>query len=347
MKNPTSLQVLLNQSYETEKTLRHFSQVTSSELPTLLAFVLGELEGATENVSSIEAAKRAAERALFISKNLRYFAAPPNPINEPCDISQLILDTLSLVEKKFLKVQFNVSVEASVLVLLDAGAFEQALFNLIFFCASQIKEGGIVHLDLQILPRGIQLALSNESSQNSKNESTGFVPITAESFGIDSVAALGIQVARNIFELQSGKLHIFQSASEGTQFICELPLDSRLNKPHLYHEKRRFKRVLVHLEGELRGTGNLVLPCRFSILSMGGGFVALSQDWVGRFKVEDQISLKIFSDTQSQIEIPLARIANTHTQCDHSGLGIEFLELDSKAKNLLAALVKAHASYGV
>jgi len=44
------------------------------------------------------------------------------------------------------------------------------------------------------------------------------------------------------------------------------------------------------------------------------------------------------------LSIPLARVANTHPKGENSGVGLEFLELDLKAKNQLATLVKAHAS---
>jgi len=40
----------------------------------------------------------------------------------------------------------------------------------------------------------------------------------------------------------------------------------------------------------------------------------------------------------------MARVANTHPMGENSGVGVEFTEVDPKGKNLLAALVRTHAS---
>jgi hypothetical protein len=346
MKNKSALQTLLTQSYESERSLRHFSYIASSELSTLLASALGELETA-DSKKEIEAAKKATERALFITKNLRYFSINSRPTTELTDLTQLVLDAVSTVENELrnTNTQFNVQVEASVFAIVDPIAFEQALLNLLYYSAQEIGEGvegGIVHLQLQVLSNGIHINVSNET--NEVDPIAELAPMVVESLGNDSMSVLGLQVARTILEAHSGKLAVFRSLSEGTHLICEIPFDSRINKPHLHHEKRRFKRVSVSFKAEITTAEQVTFPCRISILSLGGVFAAMSHESVARFRVENRIFLKIFTHSQTQIEIPLARIANTHPWGENSGVGIEFLSLDSKAKNLLAALLKAHAS---
>jgi hypothetical protein len=65
---------------------------------------------------------------------------------------------------------------------------------------------------------------------------------------------------------------------------------------------------------------------------------------VSQLKCGDSVSLSLQTDADHVLSIPSARVANTHPTGENSGVGLEFLELDLKAKNLLATLVKAHAS---
>jgi len=345
LKTPSTLQTLLTQSYEAEKNLRHFSLVASSELNTLLASVLGELETAlslknTHPTDSIQSAMKAAERAVFLSRNIRYFSGVNSSHRELTDLSQLILDVINRVEDAFQlrNIQFQAQIENSVFAIIDSVAFEQAVLNLLWFGAHQLPEGGKAVLSLQVLPQGIQLAFSEDDSEST------YQPFAVESLGADSMSVLGLHVSRSIVESHSGKFHCLKNSEQSLQFLFEMPFDSRLNKPHLYQEKRRFQRVTVNLPAEVTLSGKAPFRAQVSVLSVGGAFVAVSQDWMSFLKVDDTLSLKIFTESGTCIEIPQARVANLHPTGSYCGAGLEFKELEGKAKNLLAALVRTHAS---
>lgn len=345
LKTPSALQTLLTQSYEAEKNLRQFSLVASSELNTLLATVLGELETARslKNTSAhphIDSAMKAAERAVFLSRNIRYFGGILSHHRELTDLSQVVLDVVSGLEEVFSskKISFHAQIESSVFAVVDTPAFEQAVLNLLWFGAHQVPEGGKAVLSLQVLPQGIQLAFSEDDSESS------YQPFAVESLGADSMSVLGLHVSRSIIEAHSGKFQSLKNSEQSLQFLLEIPFDSRLNKPHLYQEKRRYQRVVVNLPAEVTFSGKRTLKAKVSVLSVGGAFVAMSQDWVGLLKVQDTLSLKIFTESGTCIEVSKARVANLHPTGLHAGVGLEFLELDAKAKNLLAALVRTHAS---
>lgn len=345
MKTPSVLQTLLTQSFESERSLRHFSTLASQELISLLASALGDLEAPG---NSFESTKNSLERAIFLSRNLRYFSSGARADLSLTDLSQLVLDCVQLREHAFQKknISLEVRVESSVFGLVDALAIEQAILNCLDFAFSQSEVGSQVAFNLQVVNQGLQFSVGLEgASKDGAGEKHPLQPTALEQLEASNLGLLGLTVASVIAEAHSGTFQCFKSKEEGTQLLLQLPFDARMNKqPHLFREKRRHQRVRVDFSGVLSSGTGQSFPGRVTVLSAGGCFVALSQDVVSKLSVGDSVSLSIQTDADHLLSIPLARVANTHPTGENSGVGLEFLELDLKSKNLLAALVKAHAS---
>lgn len=345
MKTPSVLQTLLTQSFESERSLRHFSSLASQELITLLASALGDLENSEK---SSERTKKTLERAIFLSRNLRYFSSGARADFALTDLSQLVFDCLQLRESEFQKknISLEVRVESTVFALVDPLALEQAILNCLDFASSHSTPGSQVGVNLQVINQGLQLSLALEG--DAKDEAGEKLPLqhtALENLEASKLGLLGLTVASVIAEAHSGVFQTLKSPSEGTLLLFQVPIDARMNKqPHLFREKRRYQRVRVDFSGVLSSGTGQSFPGRVTVLSAGGCFVALSRDVVSRLSVGDSVSLEIQTDADHSLSIPTARVANTHPTGENSGVGLEFLELDLKAKNLLATLVKAHAS---
>lgn len=343
MKNASTLQTLLTQSFEAERSLRQFASVASQELLSLLVSSLEDLNSET----NLESAKQALERSISLARNLRYFSSGARADFSLTDISEVVFDCLHSKEPDFEKrnISLNVRVETSVFGLVDALAVEQAIGNLLDFVACNAHSGSEVELCLQVVSQGLQLSLNfNNDSETGEEISRPLQPCALESLDGQNLSRLGLYVCSSIAKWHSGTFQCFKSVGEGIQFVLELPFDARMNKPHLFREKRRYQRVQVDFDGEIKFSSGKRLKGKVTVLSTGGCFFAVSHSGLMGLKTEDKVSLEIQTDAHHTVPVPIARVANAQTAGENSGVGLEFLELDGKAKNLLAALVKAHAS---
>lgn len=344
MKTPSSLQNLLTQSFETERILRHFSALASQELITLLASALGDLP---MEDSSWEPTKKNLERAIFLTRNIRYFSSGARADFTMTDLSKLFFDCLDSREPDFKKknISLDVKVEASIVGYADPLGLEQAFFNLLDFASSHATPESQVALNLQVVSQGLQLSVSLEGASESEEENRcPLEPCSLPNLEAENLALLGLFVCSVIFEAHSGRFQCFKSKAEGVQLVVQLPFDPRINKPHLFREKRRYQRVSVDFPVNVFSANGKSFKARMTVLSSGGAFIAVNQKEMAQFKCGDLMRLDIQTDAHHSLSIPVARVANTQPKGENSGIGLEFIELDTKAKNLLAALVKAHAS---
>ncbi len=147
-------------AYDMEKNLRKFCEVTSNELSDALGAIAGELDYAltsskdTDRDKSLLVALSAAERALNLARNLRYFAVHSRLDREPVDLSQLILDAVDLYEKELETKQIRpvVELEDATFASVDPTAMKQLVLNLLAFCCQNLPKGGELRLTLSSRP---------------------------------------------------------------------------------------------------------------------------------------------------------------------------------------------------
>jgi hypothetical protein len=153
---------------------------------------------------------------------------------------------------------------------------------------------------------------------------------------------LGLVVAKALIESHGGEISVHSKKNKGTMFRITLPTKSNPPAPaHL--EKRRYRRINVHLPAEMQIESLGVVKGTLTVLSAHGCFFNSHQTVT--LPKNAVVAMKIFYLENEVIEIEQARVASSLNTHHTSGYGFEFMEIGDKAGRILAALVKSHSSY--
>lgn len=331
-------------AYEIEKHLRHFCNNTSEELSTILGTLAGELDYALTSQSAelqtgaIKSGMKTLDRLMLLARNLRYFAVHTRLDTHVTDFSQTILTTLDLFDKEFRdrNIQIAAFVESGLYLRVDPLAMGQVFFNLLKNASDSMKEGGKLTLSLTKNHEMLEVCISDTGSGISKKDMEHlFEPYANQE--------LGLTVAKALIEAHGGDIIVRSSLGKGTNFILHLPYDPEIPKGESYMEKRRFRRIPIRLAAEFNEDHKSSVKTVLTTLSVGGCFLTTGsvQDVP---TVQSHVSIKIYFQDDSFIEIPKARVVSVNPNGPECGLGIEFVETGSKAKKVLQAIVKSHST---
>jgi hypothetical protein len=355
-RHPPAVRKSQTKQFDTEKNLRLFCDATSQELATVLATVVGELDFALSSISpaskerSMMVAVSAAERALSLARNLRYFSVHTKLNVTVVDLSQILLDTVELIEKELElnEIKITVMAEAGSFVQADPGALQQVIINLLANARKALPKGGQITLSLRQQEKMIEIRCNDTGHGISERElDYVFEPNhTAELGDVAALNRLGLAVSKALVESHGGDLTVQSRVGMGTTVSIHLPFDPKLPKPPPFIEERRFRRVPLNLPVELfLNRGQQTLRTELKTLSIGGCFTLLNDPNPSMLpELNDIVSIRIHYFGDEVFEVPKGRVANVNWAGAQSGIGIEFLELDARAKKLLAAIVKSHST---
>jgi anti-sigma regulatory factor (Ser/Thr protein kinase) len=337
---------------EDEK-LISFCRAASHELGNVLGTIVGELDYGLTNTNTLvryramNVALAAAERAISLARNLSYFAVHPKLDLRPLDISQLVMDTVEIVEKDLRNrhIKFNVLVEAARMVVVDSGAMQQVLLNLFRRASETMPQGGKLTVSMRQAGSKVEIsctdtgvgipierldAILNPDMQN---------PLE----NVLQMQGLELAVAKTLVERQGGDLRIQSSPGEGTTYTLGFPYDPQANRPQGYTEHRKFRRVKTALPVEVSFDGKSPFMSEIQTLSVKGCSVALLEGGAKLPAIHSTGALRIYYYQDQVLDIAKCRIANHSNNGGSAGVGIEFLEFDSRARKLLEAIVKSHS----
>lgn len=348
----------LSARIDSEKHLRLFCEATSHELATVLGTLVGELDYAlaTQNTAAKDrstlTAVAAAERALGLARNLRYFSVHSNLHTQVADISQIVLDAVELVEKELelAGIKITVLAEASTYGLVDAGAIQQLLLNLLSNAHRAMPRGGQITLSLRQTGSAIELkCVDNGHGIPERELEQVFEPTEGkgpELGNLPQVHHLGLSVSKALVDAHGGDIVLDSKVGRGTTITITLPFDPALSRPAPFSEERRFRRIKLSLPVELfLSKGQTQIKAELTTLSTGGCFMQILDAVVSPLpELNDSASVRIHYFGNEILEVNRCRIASVSWAGVHSGLGIEFLELDGRARKLLEAMVKSHSS---
>ncbi len=350
-------------THEAEKYLRRFCASTSDELARVLATIFGEVDFAlgTENVAikdrSLSVAAAAAEHALVLARNLRYFAVHTRLDVQVTDLSQLLLDTFDLFEKDLesRNIRPTLLIETSSYVIVDPNAIQQILSNILSHASQQMTDGGKLNLTLRHNAKTVEIVCSDNAPAMSPEQLAGIFAPYPESASEDfkgrqpelskmDESGLGLSVAKALVDAHGGQLSVESSAGVGNTFTIHLPYDSSIAKPAPFTQKRRFRRARVSLLVEFSLDGSPYVRSELTTLSVSGGFIAIPDpSRVEAPQLNSRLSVRISYFWNLVLEIPVARVASVRWTGTGTGIGVEFLELGPKVRKILAAIVKSHA----
>lgn len=332
--------------------LATYCRAASHELGNVLGTIVGELDYGLTNTNTLvryramNVALAAAERAISLARNLSYFATHPKLDLQAHDVSQLVLDTVEIVEKDLRNrhIKFNVLVEAARMIQIDSGAFQQVLLNLFRRASETMPQGGKFTLGMRQSGSRLELTCTDTGVGIPRERIDAIVDSpgshTTDAFQVEN---LELAVAKTLTERQGGELKIQSHPGQGTTYTLSFPYDPQMARGKGYTEHRRFRRVNTRLPVEVSFAGQSPFISEIQTLSIQGCFVALVED-TSRLPAVDAIgSLRIYYYQDQILDIAKCRIANQVRSDGTTGVGIEFMEFDSRARKLLEAIVKSHS----
>ncbi|MCB0406346.1 MAG: HAMP domain-containing histidine kinase [Bdellovibrionales bacterium] len=334
--------------YETERLLRDFAGVTGQQLLLVLSAALGELENAadtqdpTQVATSLRIARRAAVKAQGLARNLRFYASQTVLSIETVELSQLLLDTIELVEKEFQGsgIQINVYAEAATLIVADASALRQTLLNLLYNAKEAIDGSGRITVTLKRTKTGISIGLSDTGRPIEGDLSEVFEPHFNPQKNADP-RVLGLAVSKVLVEAMGGEVQYGVAKEGGNNFQIQLP---QIHKPAapIFRQRRRYRRVRLDLPA------TLVLdkkrhPGRLKVLGKGGCLIEVSAEVeIHPDDYSKIVQVEISHFENENIYIPKARIVDSHRADSRRGVGLSFEEVGEKATHIVASLIQGH-----
>lgn len=352
---PKEKRTLMVGPYEAEKHLRQFCETTSQELGNALGIVVGELDSALSLLKSdsqkdtIRVAYQAAEEAVRLARNLRYFAVHTRLDTHVVDISQVLLDSVDLMEREFesRKIETEIFVEDSTYVNIDPSAIQQVILNLFSHAFSAMPQGGKLSLSLHQKEDSIEVLFSDTGHGiRPEDKDELFEPNFVSRSGGHSAQRRGLELAvsKALIEAHGGELTVNSRAEKGSTLTVHLPFQPGAAKPSLFLEKRRFRRVQLNLPAEITFDGRTTHG-HLIVLSIGGAFLALPEMKSEAFPDSKcQVSIKISYFNAGVVQIPQAIVINRVFQGPEAGIGVNFTKLDPKSKKILSALIRSHST---
>jgi two-component system NtrC family sensor kinase len=171
-----------------------------------------------------------------VVRGLLDFSRETQPQKRPCDINELVLHTLSLIEGQSvfrgIKILKNLDPQVP-LVLLDANQVQQVFINIILNSADAMPDGGILTITTQ--------AATGDGYAQVQFADTGvgiperdlhriFDPFFTTK-GDRRGTGLGLAVSYGIIERHHGRIEVQSEEGQGTMFTVKLPLQASEEVP--------------------------------------------------------------------------------------------------------------------
>jgi two-component system NtrC family sensor kinase len=203
----------------------------NSPLTGILTFshlLMRKLKGNPELQRELELIVRETTRVSTIVRGLLDFARESKPQKRPCNINELILHTLSLVEHQsvFHDIRIVKNLDPQVaMILLDANQIQQVFMNVLLNAADAMPAGGTLTITSTMAPEDsfVQVRFADTGSGISeKNLHRIFDPFfttKADKKG----TGLGLAVSYGIIERHRGHIEVQSQEGKGTTFTIKLP----------------------------------------------------------------------------------------------------------------------------
>jgi two-component system NtrC family sensor kinase len=206
----------------------------NSPLTGILTFshlLMRKLRDNPELQRELELIVRETTRVSTIVRGLLDFARESKPQKRPCNINDLILHTLSLVEHQsvFHDVRIVKNLDPQMaMALLDANQIQQVFMNILLNAADAMPAGGTLTITSTMAPEDsfVQVRFADTgtgiSEKNLHRIFDPFFTTKADKKG----TGLGLAVSYGIIERHRGHIEVQSEEGKGTAFTIKLPLQA-------------------------------------------------------------------------------------------------------------------------
>lgn len=203
----------------------------NSPLTGILTFshlLMRKLKDNPELQRELELIVRETTRVSTIVRGLLDFARESKPQKRPCNINELILQTLSLVEHQsvFHDIRIVKNLDPQVaMVLLDANQIQQVFMNILLNAADAMPAGGTLTITSTMAPEDsfVQVRFADTGTgipeKNLHRIFDPFFTTKADKKG----TGLGLAVSYGIIERHRGHIEVQSEEGKGTTFTIKLP----------------------------------------------------------------------------------------------------------------------------
>ena len=211
----------------------------NSPLTGILTFshlLMRKLKNNPELQRELELIVKETTRVSTIVRGLLDFARETKPQKRPCNINELILHTLSLVEHQavFHDVRFVKNLDPQVpMVLLDANQIQQVFMNILLNAADAMPAGGTLTITSNLAPEDsfVQVRFSDTGTGiPEKNLNRIFDPFFTTKTDKKGTG-LGLAVSYGIIDRHRGQIEVQSEEGKGTTFTIKLPLQASEEVP--------------------------------------------------------------------------------------------------------------------
>ncbi len=205
----------------------------NSPLTGILTFshlLMRRLKDNPELQKELELIVRETTRVSIIVRGLLDFARESRPQKRPCNINELILHTLSLVERQsvFQNIRIAKNLDPQVpILLLDANQIQQVFMNILLNAADAMATGGTLTISSSQVPGDsfVQVKFSDAGcgipEENINRIFDPFFTTKADKKG----TGLGLAVSYGIIDRHRGRIEVQSEIDRGTTFTIQLPVE--------------------------------------------------------------------------------------------------------------------------
>ena len=194
---------------------------------TTAMLIQEELDPQDPNYEELETITKETLRCRKIVSSLLDFARQSTPARKPCDINDVVNESVVLTNKQAAFKDLTLSFEPGAgipSVQLDKGQIQQSIMNLIINAVEATDAGGTISISTACKPqqRAIEIAVSDTGEGISETDLVRiFDPFYTTK---DNGNGLGLAITHGIIEQHNGTIDVDSQSGQGTTFTIKLPM---------------------------------------------------------------------------------------------------------------------------
>jgi len=200
--------------------------------------MMRRLKDHPELQQELEMIAREATRASAVVRGLLDFSRETQPQKRPCNVNELVLHILSLLEGQAvfrgIKILKNLDPQVP-MILLDANQVQQVLINIILNSADAMPAGGILTITTQAAPGDayVQVQFTDTGVGIPEKDLHRIFDPFFTTKGDKRGTGLGLAVSYGIIERHRGQIEVQSQEGKGTTFTFKLPKQASEEVPPL------------------------------------------------------------------------------------------------------------------